>query len=364
MKYAVIMAGGAGQRLWPLSRQDRPKQIIDVFEGKSLLQRCVARLKGVFENDHILVVTNKSYADEVRNHLSELPPENILSEPIGRDTANAIGLAATVLSRKNPDSIMAIFTADHIIEPDEPLQEAVKKAFRFIDNHPQALFTFGIKASSAHTGFGYLKRGEKMLGTPPEDEVYPVVAFKEKPNKSTARQYIRSGDYCWNSGMFVWRIETILNQIDRFLPHNGKLFRAIGDAWNTDRFESTLADKFPQLEGISIDYGVMERSVDVYMCELDCHWIDVGSYQALADTIGVVSQDGNIITNETKCQWIDSGNNIAISDDPKHLIAAIHVEDMIIVHTDDATLICHREETDHLKRLIETLQTEGLGRFV
>ena len=351
MQYAVIMAGGSGQRLWPLSRRNRPKQIIGAFGGKSLLRLSVDRIKDIFDVNHIMVVTNQEYSHVVKEHLPELPAENIIGEPIGRDTANAIGLAATVVHLRNPESMMAVFSADHMISPAGPLQQAVKKALKFLHTNPQALITLGIKATSAHTGFGYLKRGVEV-----GNGIYPVAAFKEKPNKSTARKYIRSGEYCWNSGMFFWRTATILEQLDRFLPHNSLRFRNIGHAWNSDQQAEVLRNEFTGLEKISIDYAVMERATDVYMCELDCNWQDVGSYKCLADTIGVAGSDGNVTAETTRCEWLDSSNNIAFSDSPDHLIAAIHVEDMIIVHTDDATLICHRDETDHLKKLLEQIR--------
>jgi mannose-1-phosphate guanylyltransferase len=351
MQYAVIMAGGSGQRLWPLSRRNRPKQIINAFGGKSLLRLSVDRIKDIFDTNRIMVITNQEYAHVVREHLPELPPENIIGEPIGRDTANAIGLAATIVHLRNPDSMMAVFSADHMISPTEPLQQAVKKALNFLETNPHALLTFGIKATSAHTGFGYLKRGTEV-----GDGIYPVAAFKEKPNKSTARKYIRSGEYCWNSGMFFWRTDTILEQLNRFLPHNSARFRNIGQAWDSEQKDEVLRAEFVGLEKISIDYAVMERATDVYMCELDCNWQDVGSYKSLSDTIGAAGADGNITTETTNCEWLDSMNNIAFSDSPDHLIAAIHVEDMIIVHTEDATLICHRDETDHLKRLLEQIR--------
>lgn len=359
MQYAVIMAGGSGKRLWPLSRHGRPKQIIETFEGKSLLRLCVDRINGIFDPERIYVVTNQEYVDVVREHLSEVPAENILSEPVGRDTANAIGLAATVLKLKDPDAYMAVFSADQIIEPIEPLQHAFRNALKYLETHPNALFTFGIKATSAHTGYGYLKRGKETIA----DGIFPVEAFKEKPNKSTARKYIRSGNYCWNSGMFAWRVDTILKQLDRFLPHNADRLQLIGEYWGTDQHETVLKEQFTALEKISIDFGVMERAVEVCMCELDCHWTDVGSYESLADDIGTPGPHGNIIIDKTTCEWIDSSNNIAISESPDHLIAAIHVENMIIVHTDDATLICHREETDHLKTLLAQLEKNGLKKF-
>jgi len=361
MRYAVIMAGGSGQRLWPLSRQSRPKQIINInaFGGKSLLQLCLDRINGIFDIDHIFVITNQQYADVVRKHLPELPGENILAEPVGRNTANAIGLAATILKRKEPDAVMAVFSADHIIEPVDIFQDAVTKAMSFSDKHPEALLTLGIKPTSAHTGFGYLRRGKRTL----QDGIYPVRAFKEKPNKSTARKYIRSGDYYWNSGMFFWRADTILQQLDRFLPHNTEKLNRIGQAWGTSDMEKVLQEEFVSLENISIDFAVMERATNVYMCELDCNWLDVGSYESLAEAIGKADEAENITDGKTSSTWIDSANNIVISDTHNHLIAGVHVENMIIVHTKDATLICHRDETDQLKTLLEKMAAGGLEQF-
>ena len=361
MEYAVIMAGGSGQRLWPLSRHRHPKQIIDLFGGKSLLQLCMERVKGVFSPQHILVVTNAEYADVVREHLPELPAENVLGEPAGRDTANAIGLAASVIALRGAGQVMAVFSADQIIEPVEPLQEAVRKAMKFTKAHAGALFTFGIKASYAHTGLGYLKRGESAAQE--HDGIFRVEAFKEKPNKSTAHKYIRSGRYCWNSGMFVWRVDTILDYLERFLPKNASHLKRIGAAWGTARRQEVLAEEFSQLERISIDYAVMERAEEVYMCELDCHWVDIGSYEALAESVGTTDAYDNIATPGTVCEWIDSGNNIVISESGDHLIAGIHVEDLVIVHTKDATLICRREETERLKDLLGRMETDGNERF-
>ncbi|MFC1783923.1 sugar phosphate nucleotidyltransferase, partial [Planctomycetota bacterium] len=239
----------------------------------------------------------------------------------------------------------------------EPLAEAIRSALKFIEDHPKALFTFGIKARYAHTGLGYLKKGDDAG----QDGINEVAAFKEKPNKSTAHKYIRSGKYCWNSGMFVWRVDTILEQLERFLPHNAERLRRIGAAWN---IEEVLRREFGELENISIDFGVMERAKQVYMCELDCHWEDVGSYQTLADSIGTIDQDDNVTTPETLCEWLDCQKNIAISESPDHLIAAIHVEDLIIVHTADATLICRRDETDRLRDILAQLKDKGHEQYL
>ena len=362
MNYAVIMAGGAGQRLWPLSRKNRPKQIINLFEDHSLLHHCVHRIEEIFGPEQIIVVTNADYADVVSKHLPELPKENIIGEPLGRDTANAIGLAATVLQKRNPQSTMVVFSADQLIKPIKPLQDAIKKAIAFLNEKPEALFTFGIKATFAHVGLGYLKKPDDW--DRPTDEICPVEAFKEKPNKSTARTYIRSGKYCWNSGMFAWKTQTILRKLEEFLPHNADRLHRIGAAWDGPKQNEVLQTEFAELEKISIDYAVMEKAPDVYMCELDCHWVDVGSYQALADNIGNVDNDDNATTANTNCEWLDCRENIAISNTKEHLIAAIGVEDIIIVHTEDATLICHREETDQLKKLLERIKNSENTRFL
>ena len=362
MHYAVIMAGGSGQRLWPLSRKNRPKQIIDLFENQSLLQHSVNRIKDLFAPEQILVVTNAEYAKIVQEHLPELPAENILGEPTGRDTSNAIGLAATVLKQKDPDAVMAVFSADQIIDPHDPLLEAIKLAFKFIEKVPDALFTFGIKAAFAHTGLGYLKRGTPDNKT--IEGVFPVEAFKEKPDKNTADNYVRSGDYSWNSGMFAWKVSTILEQIDRFLPHNSERLEMIGNAWQTDQWLESLEVEFPKLEKISIDYGIMERALKVYMCQLDCHWLDFGSYQALAETLGKADSHGNTTLLDTLFQQTNSSKNIVISDSADHLIAAINIENLVIVHTEDATLICHRDETDTIKDLLGHLQKSNHHKFI
>ena len=362
MDYAVIMAGGSGQRLWPLSRQSRPKQLIRFFEDKSLLQHCVNRVRPMFDAEHTLVVTNEQYADLVREHLPDLPAENILGEPVGRDTANAIGLAAVSINQRDPEAFMAVFTADHIIQPPEPLLDAVRNALAFIRRRPEALFTFGIKAVQPDTGFGYLKRAPECAQG--EDAIYPVAAFKEKPNKSTARKYIRSGDYCWNSGMFVWRVSTILEHLQHRLPHNFDRLTRIAAASGSHDYQDILRQEFPELQKISIDYAVMERAKQVFMCELDCHWADVGSYKQLAENVGAPDDDENVTDPNTKVVWLGASRNIAVSESPDHLIAAIGVENLVIVHTADATLISRREDTDRLKELLEHIQEAKNQEFL
>ncbi len=361
MNYAVIMAGGSGKRLWPLSTRNTPKQILPLFNGQSLLRLCYNRISGICKPQNIIVVTNCEYAQGIHAEIPELPLENIISEPVGRNTANAIGLAATVINQKDPDAIMAVFSADQLIDPIEKLQDAIREAIDYISVNPEALFTFGIKPSWAHTGFGYIKRGER-LG---DSNIFPVAAFKEKPNKHTASRYIRSGEYCWNSGMFVWRNDTILRHLDKNLPHNSERFKMIGDYLGKPEYEKVLAEEYEHLEHISIDCAVMERTEkNIFVIELECHWQDVGSYEALSENVCQDITEGNIANPGAKIKLLGSANNMFISSDPGHLIAAVHLEDMIVAHSPKATLICHRDETDLLKQLLEEIDQEGFSDFL
>ncbi|MBI9015964.1 MAG: NTP transferase domain-containing protein [Phycisphaerae bacterium] len=352
MNYAVIMAGGSGQRLWPLSRKARPKQMIDIFNGKSLLQLCVDRIKPVFEVENIIVITNQEYVSVVREHLSDIPPKNIIGEPVGRDTLNAIGLAAAIISKNDPEATMAVFGADQIIEPAETLQDAIKYGLKFIADKPEALITFAIKPDAPHTGFGYLKHGS---ASDIDNKVFTVAEFKEKPDAETARQYLKSRQYSWNSGMFAWRVATINALIARYLPENHKILKIIAGTWQTESFVSTLNAEFHQLMKISIDYGIMERAENVYMLELDCKWKDVGSYQALAEIIAEPDINNNRIIDNTCCEILDSSNNIIISEMPDHAIVAIDVDNLVIVETEKTTLVCHRDKTDKLKQVLENM---------
>ena len=361
MNYAVIMAGGSGQRLWPLSRKLRPKQIIDTFNGQSLLQHCYDRIKDIFPPDKVLVVTNREYADSIAEHMPQIPYDNILGEPVGRDTANAIGLAAVVLNQVDPTASMAVFSADQLIEPVEVFHRAVQESLAFVESRRQVIVTLGIKATSAHTGYGYLKRGVCLTEHP---GICKVEEFREKPSKSAARNYLRSGDYCWNSGIFFWKVDTILNLLDRFLPASCERLRFIGDHWNTPERYSLLDEQFPKLQKISIDYAILEHAEEVYMVEMDTQWQDLGSYEAIVEHFGMPDHENNISTEKTLCHWMQAHNNIAISTDPKHLVAAVSVENLIVVHTPDATLVCHRDDTSHLKKMLEQMEQRGMEDYI
>ncbi len=364
MQYGVIMAGGAGTRLWPLSRGDRPKQLLPVVRGRSLLQLSYERLRGILPAERIFVCTGAAHGQQVLENLPELPHENLLGEPEGRDTANAVGFPAAVLQKRDNDAVFAVVTADHVIEPVDQFQSSIKTAFDVVGRQPNALVTFGIIPTHGHTGLGYIHRGEALMGV---RGAYKVLAFREKPDKPTADRYVESGRYYWNSGMFVWRADTVLNELATHLPdaHRGLMQRA--EAWGTAAQDSVLSEVYPRLPKISIDYAVMEPAsqgkgkAQVVVVEMPIQWLDIGSWPALAETIAMDEKDnavdaGNVIL-------IDSDDNIIISQDEGHLISTIGLSDMIIIHTRDATLVCPKREAQRVKEVVMRVRETFGGRY-
>ena len=346
MRHAVIMAGGAGKRLWPASRLDKPKQLIRMIDGKCLLDVAVDRLEGLFEPEQILMVTAEAYADQIREIFPSLPAENVIGEPEGRDTANAIALAAELIRARDDDATMSVFTADHIIRPVEQFGQCVREAFEAAEANPDALVTFGIRPTFPHTGLGYIHCGPP-LGAGPARR---VLGFKEKPNHHTARTYVESGQYFWNSGMFVWRVDTIRKAMAEFLPESAEKLAAVGDAAKAGRdIAPLLAEVYPQLPRISIDYAVMEKATDVLMVELTCQWLDVGSWPALADVVSVDAD--NNATVASRAVVLDGSRNVIYSQG-EHLVAVVGMDDCIIVHTADATLVCNKSDSQRLKELL------------
>jgi mannose-1-phosphate guanylyltransferase len=362
MNYAVIMAGGTGKRLWPLSRQKRPKQMLKLLDGQTLLGRCFERLIPVFDVRNILVLTNTGYADLVHENLPDLPFNNVIAEPVVRDTAGAIALAATVLAKYDREAVMALLTADQLIEPPEVLQQALADAFKFIAGNPDALIAFGIKPTFPSTQLGYIKCADARKCPKCWNTVYSVEAFKEKPDQETAKQYVESGEYSWNSGMFVWKAKTILANLQKFLPEAGEPLRWIGAAWDTPDQEKTLQEWFPKLPKISIDYAVMEKANEVHAIQLDCQWLDMGSFAALADIIKS-DEDNNVVVAGAS-ELLDCRNDIIVTEEKGHLIAAIGLEDIVIAHTPDATLVCHVSQTERLKTLLERIEQHGWTKFL
>ncbi len=360
MRYGVIMAGGSGKRLWPLSRGETPKQLLPVVQGKSLLRLSFERLLESLPVERVYVCTGSQHREAILKELPELPAENLLGEPEPRDTANAVGFPAAVLAKGDPDAIFAVVTADHVIKPIETFTACLNTGFEVCEQHPQLLVTFGVVPTHGHTGLGYVQRGQP-LDPANREGVYAVQAFKEKPDRPTADRYVESGRYYWNSGMFVWRAQTVLDCLAEFLPESHRGLMQIAAAWDTPERDEVLEKVYPTLPKISIDYAVMEpasrrsgATQGVAVVELPVSWLDVGSWPALAETLDVDDHDNAIDAPATALMDCDA--NIILSRDsrtPDHLIALIGVSDMVVVHTADCTLVCPKSEAQKVKSLVE-----------
>jgi len=362
MDYAVVMAGGTGKRLWPLSREKRPKQVLKLLQGQTLLRCCFERLSPIFDRRNIIILTNAGYADLVRENLPEVPFDNVIAEPAVRDTTGPIGLAATILTKYDPEATMAVVTADQLIEPAEELQQALKDALTFVNTNPDDMIIFGIQPTFPSTQLGYINCTAARECPGCRNKIYSVEAFKEKPDEKTAKQYLDAGQYLWNSGMFVWKAKTILANLAKFLPQATEPLRKIQADWDSPNQQKTLQEWFVKLPKISIDFAVMEKAENVYAIKLDCHWLDMGSFAALADII--TSDKNNNIVVATQSELLDCKNSILVTEDHGHLIAAIGLRDMVVAHSPDATLVCHIDQTHRLKELLELIKRHTGKKFL
>lgn len=352
MRYVVIMAGGSGTRLWPLSRKGTPKQLLEIFNGKSLLRLAYERLAGLVPDANILTCTSRDYADVVAAQLPELPAANILGEPVGRDSLNAVAWSAAVLADRDPDAVVAMVTADQLISPTDEFQRSLGTAFEVVDEHPGALVTLGVVPTSPHTGYGYLHRAEPLEGF---DGVHRLNSFKEKPGPELARQYLDSGEYWWNAGMFVWRASTLLEQLDVLLPDTArKVRRIVADPGSID-------EVFPTLEKTSVDYAVMEpvsqgrTDATVVAVGLDVSWRDVGGYLTLAEEFAH-DEHGNRV--DGRVVNLDTQGCIVINTRPEdHVVATLGLRDALVVHTAGATLVAPLAEAERVKELVELVRT-------
>lgn len=346
------MAGGPGTRLWPMSRKARPKQLLPFGpNGRSLLRVSLDRLTGCFDHDHIYVIAGDDQLPAIRSELPELPDANLIGEPAARDTANAVGLACAVVAARDPDGTVCVVTADHIIEPIDRFQNAVETALAQIEARPDFLGTFGIKPTWPHPGLGYIHTGQVLDQT--AVPTYTVEAFKEKPDPATAQVYLDSGQYYWNSGMFVWKAETIVHCLKTFLPQNAPLLIDLAQTFGRDGWNQSAQHVYDRLEKISIDFAVMEKARNVLVVELDCSWADVGNWSELKNVTGT-DPAGNAVLAE-RLVAVDSRDNILVSETDTHLVAAVGVTNLIVIHTRDATLICSKDHAQKIKTLVAQL---------
>ncbi len=334
-QYAVIMAGGSGTRLWPLSRRLRPKQLLKLVGGRSLLRHALDRAAALFPIEDTFVVAGQEHRDLILAEAPELPAANFIGEPIGRNTANAIGLAAAVLHHRDPDGVMAVFSADHIIEPIAVFSKAIQAGLKAARRDDAPLVTLGVPPKTPHTGYGYIRQGDPLSGG-----AYRVRAFVEKPNLETAERYVAKGEYLWNAGIFCWRVATILAELRRQLPDNAAALEQLAQSWNDATAQDRIRAQFTALKSVSIDYGVMENAKNVLVVPMECQWRDIGSWSAVAEAWEADAQ-GAKDSGATVVE-LESRDNLVVSDSGR-LVVLIGVRDLVVVETADATLICRRD---------------------
>lgn len=350
MRYALIMAGGSGVRLWPMSRRTLPKQLIPFIGGRSLLEIAADRLKGLVPDDHRYICAGESHREAVLSALGGWPEEQYLGEPMGRDTLAAVALSAAVIARRDPEASIAVFTADHLIEPVDEFQRIVARGYELVERCPETLVTFGIAPDGPATGYGYLELGEEVEGG-----ARRVREFREKPAAELAREYFEAGPerYLWNSGMFVWRAATLLDCVARYEPETHAALMRVAEAWGTPRGREVLAAEYAGLRKVSIDYAVMEPAsrdarVRVASIPMPLRWLDVGSWPTYGRTLAS-DERGNAVAGKVMLEG--TARTLVASNDPNHLVAVLGCEDLIVIHTPDATLVCRADQAEAIKRL-------------
>ncbi len=351
MIYAVIMAGGKGTRLWPQSRESTPKQLWDILDGKSMLQDTVDRVFPIITSEQAFVITGDYLYDQIHCQLPQLPSGNIILEPVGRSTAPCIGLASLFI--EDPDACMVILPSDHVVRDKEEFRRILKIAVD-VASQGENLVTFGIQPHFPETGFGYIQRAEEFC-----HGVYKVRKFTEKPDLATARRFVESGEYYWNSGMFIWKVSTIMTMIERYMPdlHQGLL--KIKPALKTPDEQQVIAEVFEGLDSVSIDYGIMEKAEAAYVVPADFGWNDVGSWAALPE-VWETNQEGNTIRGTV--MTLDSQGNIVYNDDG--LTALIGVENLVVVKVGRTVLVCAKDQAQKVRDIVKELEQREMTEYL
>jgi len=350
--YALIMAGGIGTRLWPFSRRDRPKQSLDLIGERTMFEHAVDRIAPLFQPERIFVVTGAEHVDSLKTQALELPPENFIVEPEGRGTAPCIGLGAIHLLRHDPDAVMAVLTADHFIADIKRFRRVLTAAAQIAKDG--SLVTLGIKPSSPSVGYGYIKQG-KSLGLVDDFPAFRAERFTEKPTLETAFHMVDSGEYSWNSGMFIWRAARIMEEFQRQMPKFYTHLMEVETTLGTPGYEPTLSRVWPQIVKQTIDYGVMEKAEKVAVIPVDIGWSDVGSWDSLMELLPVDEETGNVIVGPHL--GIDTQDTLVFGE--KRLIATIGLKRMIIIDTEDALLVCSREQEQEVRAIVRQLEAQG-----
>lgn len=361
MLHAVIMAGGFGTRFWPLSRAATPKQLLDFGGGRTMIQLALDRLAGLVPPERTLVITNRQLVSPMREQLPELPAANIVGEPCKRDTAPCVGLAAHLVSKTDPDATMLVMPADHLIRPVEKFQAAVSQAAALVTEQPDRIVTFGIRPTFAAETFGYIERGQpltaKSVAAAP---AFQVLRFREKPQRPQAEEFLAAGTFYWNAGIFVWKASTLLAALQTHEPAMAERLDAIGRAQGTKAYDEVLEREFNAMVGKSVDYAVMEKHPSVSVIEAPFQWDDVGSWQSLPRSLGADPNGNTIVGKHLGIRT--AGSIVRTTDD--HLVVTLGLQDCIVVHTPNATLVANKHDEEAIREVVKQLQSRGWSEYL
>lgn len=359
--YAIVMAGGVGARFWPYGTSRLPKQFLPIADSNdTMLQMTLKRLKDIVPIDQVFVITNKQYIDIVKKQLPKIPKDNIIGEPVGRNTAPCIGLASIILRQYDEQAKMFVVPADHLIENVEEFARAVNTGLKFVEDK-DAIVTLGIVPSHPETGYGYIQYIEdafyKAEGS--NVDIFRVKTFAEKPTMDVAKVFLESGDFLWNSGMFIFRADTMLDQMQNYLPDLYHALQKIEKALHSTKYQSVLEQVFAEIKGISIDYGVMEKAKNVYVIKADLKWSDLGSWDEVF-RLRSKDKNNNSIIGDSFVK--ESHNNLIMS--PKGFVAVIGADDLIIINSKDGLLICRKDRSQEVKEIVDFLKRKGLSDYI
>ena len=359
--YAVIMAGGGGTRLWPVSRKERPKQLLPLIGQETLFQTTVARLENLFDPQNILVVTVEEQALEMRQQVPSIPVDNYMIEPLPRGTASVVGLAAMELLKRDPEAVMAVLPSDHFIRNKDLFHYLIRAAFDAAGSG--YLVTLGITPSHPSTAYGYIQQGNP-ISEGYKYPIYDVRSFREKPDEETAQKLLRTGNYSWNSGMFVWRADVVLNEIEKQMPSLSNALTTIGSVWGTERQLQVLNEQWNSLKVVTIDYGVMEKAAKVAVMPAGgLGWSDVGSWESLFEVL-LPDMSGNITANNGRLLAHETNNTLVYGSDEDRLIVTIGVDDTIIVDTRDVLLVCKSDQSQKVREVVEHLKKHRQEKYL
>lgn len=365
--YAVIMAGGVGTRFWPKGTTKFPKQFLKIAdEDNSLLQQAYKRLEGVIHDSRIFVVTNVNYKNEVRKQLPKIHERNIICEPIGRNTAPCIGLACLFISQFYAKANVLVVAADHLISDENEFHRVIKSGLKFVGDNG-GIVTLGIHPTKPETGYGYIQYdAEKVIDVELErngeiaiEKVYKVKTFAEKPNVDVAKAFLESGDFLWNSGMFIFRTDTMMEEFKNYMPDLYESMGRLSENLLSNDFSRILEQEYSKLKSVSIDYGIMEKAKDVYIIRSHFGWNDVGAWD---EVYNIKEKDSNGNVNQGRTVTINTNNCLIIND--QKIVATIGVEDLLIINTENGLLICKRNEAQSVKEVVDYLRRKGLDQYL